>query len=285
MGNLLYGGAIHIREQAKIDAARITQKPGNERRAKEAELQRFNQTLGNKKLLEAAGNNIGTVTENTARALDAATMGSFSQRIAAAEELGASSAMAAAAGLGGSSVEAYNETLRLSHAMQEEQADRQVRSQVIAAGQERGQILTDAVASMDRSVYSANIDYTKYVDHKKQSGLGSLISVGLGAVVGAFAGPQAGLAVAQAGMGFSDASAAANSGNFDQASSSLMGGITSAVSSVGRSRTAGEKVWGSARSKAASVKIPDVSGLTRTYDSPFDVPLISRPSYGGFNIM
>lgn len=264
MGAILYGGAIHIREQAKIDAARITQKSGNERRGAESELQRFSASLGNQRLLDAAGKNVNAITENIGRNLDAATFGDFMGRVAAAEELGAHTAMAAAAGVGGSSVEIYNETVRLSRAMQDEQSDRAVRSDLINASTARGDTMTEAVASMDNNVYRADLDFKQYVDHKKPSTLGNIFSLGLAAAATYFGGPQAGMAV----IGLREGKIAADNGDYASANQSVMGALGNAVGGFKTFRAGagegqvgkpwGDQLWSSARDKMSSVRFDGV---------------------------
>jgi hypothetical protein len=189
MGNLLYGDAQYIRAKAKVDAARITQKSGNERRGAETALQQFSSSLANKRAMDAAGKNIGAITENISRSLDSATFGSFQQRIAAAEQAGAASAMAGAAGVGGSTVEAYNETMRLSDAMAKEQQDRATNSALIGQTAQIGETLEGAVAGMDNNIYRASLDYTQYVDPVKQSTFAKIATLGVAAAATVFGGP------------------------------------------------------------------------------------------------
>lgn len=130
---MLYSDAIHIREQAKIDAARITQKGRNERAAAESDLARWTQSLSNQRRMKAAGETSKKITENIGRNLDAATTGSFMGRLAASEELGANLVQAAAAGVGGSTIEVYNSTMKLNRLMQEENSDRAVNTDLLEA--------------------------------------------------------------------------------------------------------------------------------------------------------
>lgn len=228
MGSILYGTAIHIREQAKIDAARITRASGNEKRGALSALSSFSASLSNQRAMDAAGTNINNITENIGRNLDAAATGTFMSRIQAAEELGAHTAMASAAGVGGSSVELYGDTLRLNQAMQEEGNSRAVNSDNIAAGRSRGYVLSDAVASFDNSRYFADLDYTINVDHKKQSTLSKIFTLGTAAVATYFGGPQAGMAV----IGLNESKQAARNGDFATASSEAMGALRNGMSAA-----------------------------------------------------
>ena len=220
MGELLFGGAIHKREQAAINARRTTRKSGNERRGAEADLARTSSSIGNQRILDAAGTRINNLTETISRNLDAAAAGDFSTRIAAAEELGANVASAAAAGVGGSSVEGFNATLRLQRDIEDESIDRRVASDTLEAARNRGYVLEDAVAALDSNAVFADQDYTIDVDHKKSGFLSKLVTVGAAAAATYFGGPKAGAAV----INLSEAGAAARNGDFASAQSSLITG-------------------------------------------------------------
>ncbi|HEX7820497.1 MAG TPA: hypothetical protein VF463_07740 [Sphingobium sp.] len=276
MGDILYGDAIHIREQAKIDAARTTQKSGNELRGAQTALQQFSASLSNKRAMDAAGKNIGVITENIGRSLDASATGAFSSRIAAAEQAGAAAAMAASAGVGGSSVESYNETSRLSQALADEQRDRQVNSQNIAMSESRGATLTDAVAGMDNNVYRASIDYTQFVDHQKTSTFSKLATLGVAAAATYFGGPQAGMAV----VGMHEAGAAANNGDFASAAGSVMGALGNAAGAAKSYQETGGHYWSAAKQKSGTAaswaEVPALAALPDVWSV--------RPAYGSISV-
>lgn len=219
MGEIVYGSAIHIRKQAEIDAARITQKSGNALRGSQTALQQFSASLGNKRRMDAAGSQINDSAGNSARLQRSLTHGRMQGRIQAAEELGAAAAMAGAAGVGGASVEAYNETVRLHSAMKEAAAERAVGQQEWANGEQRANALKAAVADQDNNVYRANQDYKQYVDHKAMPFLEKIVAVGATVAATVYGGPQAGAAV----MGVFEARQASRNGDFAGASSSLTG--------------------------------------------------------------
>lgn len=133
MGQLIYTSANQIREQSKVDAARITQKSGNELRGAKAALMQFNQSLANQRSMESAGEQHATIVENLARNLDAAARGTISSRISAADEAGAYTAFALASGVGGGTVDSYNETMRLAQASNDEVAARGIETPRTAA--------------------------------------------------------------------------------------------------------------------------------------------------------
>lgn len=281
MGNLFTAGAEHIVAQSQIKANRIMQAGKNELSAAQSELQRFSAALSNKKAMDAAGKNINVTTENISRTLDAATTGRFSARVAAAEELGAMTAMNAAAGVGGSSVEAYNETLRLHAALSEEAGDRATNTQLIAQSAERGAILTDTVSSFDRNVYSADMDYRRWADHKKASIGGSLLAIGAGVAVGFATGnPQLGMSVAQAGLSATQGIDAAKNADFGTANQHFTSAIKSTVQAASS--------WQRAGSIKAETRIPDAPRYDSNYsfgssdpmDLRFNPDPFARRSFG-----
>lgn len=228
MGQLLFAGSIHAVEQAKIDAARITQKSGNERRGAETALQQFSAALSTTRMLDAAGSQINDITANAAHLNDAATTGRMQTRIQAAEAMGALAAQAGAAGVAGASVDTYNETMRLTSAIKEQALEKSLASQQWSLGQQAGNTLKGAVASIDNNVYRANLDYKQYVDHKKPSLLSRI--VGGVATIGAtvLGGPQAGMAT----LGLFEAGWAANNGDYGGASQNLMGAFQNGMGAM-----------------------------------------------------
>ena len=95
---VLTSEATHTREQAKIDAARVTQKARNELLGAQATQNAWVQSYSNQRRVKAAGKQADEITANIGRNLDAATYGRLGERLAASEELGANMASAAAAG-------------------------------------------------------------------------------------------------------------------------------------------------------------------------------------------
>jgi hypothetical protein len=189
--------------------------------------------------MEAAGDQIGKVAGNISRNIDAKTNNDIQGQIALAEEMGASSTMAAAAGVGGSTMEAYNSTVRLRAAMGKEQGDRAFNADLYAANQDKGNILVDAVAGLDNNQYRANLDYREFVKPHKQSTFSKIAEVGLAAAATYFGGPQAGQAV----IGMFDSANAAQNGDFAGAASSFDGAVASGFSAFKDTRKMGGNYW------------------------------------------
>lgn len=245
MGQLLFDGARHITAQANIDAKRITTASGNKKRGAIASEQATVQSIGNQRKLDAGGRDVNNITENVGRNLDAATYGKLGARVQAAEQLGASVAEAAAAGVGGSSIDAYNQTMKLHDDMAEEQGDRQVNTQVLAAGHARGDAITNAVASFGNTVQAPDLDFTQYVDDHKMSTLTKVVGLGAAAAATYFGGPSAGMAV----MNVVGANQQAQNGDYAGAAKSIGSALSEGVAgfktySAGADDTHSGEAWG-----------------------------------------
>lgn len=263
MGQMLYADAIHIREQAKIDAARITTKSGNERRGAESALQNFSASLANQRSMRAAGEAHNDIVANFAKRAEAASVGPMRLRLAAAEEIGANMVTAAAAGTGGGSVELYNDAVRLTTAMKEESFDRANGYDAHAAGQQAGNTLVTSVAGIDNNVYRVNLDYTQYVDHKKPSFIERMVGIAGTVAATVYGGPQAGAAV----MGVFEARQAARNGDFANANSSLLGSFQNGI---GAARTMQATKGGPTRATAPNGSGSDPAAEVRTGANPFN---------------
>lgn len=244
MGSLLYGQASAIVKQGQVDAKRITTKSGNERRVAETDLQLFSQALGNRKIMEAAGKNINAYGENIAKNLEGLTMGRFQDQLASSEELGAVTAMASAAGVGGSSIDAYAATLDTMNGLRREQADRQADRDIYGALKARGELLTSATDSFDQNIYRADLDVSQYMDVKKPSFLSGALTLGLTTAATYFGGPQAG----QAALSFRESQQAASQGDFAQAAASMNSAVFSGIGAYKTYRQTGGNLWSSSKS-------------------------------------
>lgn len=242
---ILNSDAEHIRTQSQIDAARKTQKSGNERRGVEANVSNQLRLIGNRRIMDATGDEVAAITENIGRNLDAATSGTFQSRIAAAEQMGAIAAGASAAGVGGSSVDLYKSTLALGQAMKEEAAGRAINSDKYAAGRAVEDTYTNGVNALDNTQAIANLDFTQYVDHKKMSYLTKHFAFVAAATATYFGGPQAGNAVldaVQANQDFKNGDFASGERRMDSAVQGGLQGYKN-FTSLGGNGKAGE-AWG-----------------------------------------
>jgi len=247
---ILTSDAVHIREQAKIDAARVTQAARNELKAAQASQNSWVQSYSNQRRVKAAARQADEIAANIGRNLDAATYGRIGERLAVSEELGANIAAAAAAGVGGSVVDTFNSTISLSAAMAEEQGNRAIATDLFAATASRGAVLDDAYSGMDQQTFNAGLDYSQFVDHQKMSTAQKLFTISNAAAATYFGGPQAGKAVFDA----SAAIYAAENGDFDGASMKAASAFQGAVIGAKRysdagGETYGGRLWDSVRSR------------------------------------
>lgn len=245
IGQLVFGAGAYKVQKAQVTANRLVQKANNEKAAAESELQRFSAGLANRRRMDAAGENIANLEGHIARNIDAKAAGDIQTQLALAEELGSSATMAAAAGVGGSSVDVYNNTVKLRAAMQQEQGDRAFAADIYAANHDKGAMLYDAVAGLDNNQYRANLDYRRWADPHKQSTLSKIAEVGLTAAATYFGGPQAGSAV----MGMFDAGNMAANGDFAGAANAFNGAVKSGISAYQTTRSmGGDNFWSKAGS-------------------------------------
>lgn len=245
-------------------AKRVLQAARNERAAADSDVAKWSQSIGNNKVLDATGRQINNISEEIALNLDKATTGRAFDRLAYSGALGASIAGAAAAGVGGGSVEAHNTAMRMQQNFKEAAEDRAIQRNTYLAGQAKGNALRagvdslkndlfiadmdreDLVAAVDTSaifdnqdftaiqdqqdytVYSPDLDYTVYMDHKKMSGFQQVATFVGAAAATWFAGPLAGMAVVNGSMALNDMQngdmASAQRG-FDSAAQGISGGF------------------------------------------------------------
>lgn len=93
---------------------------GNAQAHAEGGLARWTQSLNNQRIMAAGGAGLGAMVTNFARQRDAMVRGSFSDGIAAAEQVGMARAAQASSGVQGSVVDTINGTMALRRAMAEQ---------------------------------------------------------------------------------------------------------------------------------------------------------------------
>lgn len=190
---LLTSKTTHKVEQAKIDGKRMMQKGQNELAAATTSLANFQQSLGNKKKMDAAGKSFNAQQQNLQSMLDQAATGTFQQRMQTAAEAGSAMVAASAAGVGGSSVELYRRTLALNSAINEQASTAAVDKGVIYAKDEMSSTIADTLTSLNNETFNTSLDYSTVIDHVEQKNVvGSFIAAGVATY---FGGPQAGQAV------------------------------------------------------------------------------------------
>lgn len=225
--------------------------------------------------MDAAGKNMANLEGNIARNIDAKANGDIQQQIALAEELGRSATMAGAAGVGGSSVDVFNNTVRLRAAMNQDQNDRAFHADKYAAEQDHGNMLYEAVAGLDNNQYRANLDNRRWADPHKQSTLSKIAEVGLTAAATYFGGPQAGQAV----MSMFDAGEQAANGDFAGAASTFDQGVAGGVSAFQTTRSMGGNTFWS----KPNTGVPQIGGSDINVSSRNGFWGSTRNSFNGYS--
>ncbi|ATI16344.1 internal virion protein [Caulobacter phage Lullwater] len=145
------------------DAQRSLRDARNEAAGARSSLALWSHSLGNQRKLEVAGDKVNSLTENILRQADDASFGRIKDRVRTAELLGASTAMAAWAGVGGSTIEQFNSAMELGDALSQERADRAVETMKYQGAQQKGATIKDTIASLGYETFNAELDYNQYL--------------------------------------------------------------------------------------------------------------------------
>lgn len=179
-----------------------TQRANNAAQAAGAALQNFQITEGNRRNMEAAGIQYNDAMENINRALSKTTSGNLNVQLQAANAKGQLQAQAAAAGIGGTSIDLMDDLTDLQEQSILQENKDTAKSMAYSAGKQAGQVIDNAVQSFNNSQAFGNFNYTTYAKPVEQKNkLGTLIA---GAVATYYGGPQAGAAVIDTVQGFNN---------------------------------------------------------------------------------
>lgn len=223
VNTILQANNIHRIKQAEYEGANEVQVASNKLEAAKASLAEFSRSLGNSLRIEAAGKEFNEGVSDLAAALEGRTTNQLNSSLAAAERIGALSAQAAAAGVGGSSVALLNDTIELQRNI-EQDLQRQATSRLAAKGSRaNAQIMNNAYNQIDLSRALGSFDYTvRIAPQKMKNRLGKAIGV---AVATYFGGPMAG----QAAADFAVSEWQAGNADFQGMSRSLDSGFQHAI--------------------------------------------------------
>lgn len=194
VNTILQANNITRIKKAEYDAAVMTQKSSNKLEAAKQTLSDFSRSLANANRMEAAGKEYNEAVNTVAETLEARGVGRINSSLAAADKLGALAAGAAFSGVGGSSVQLLDDTVRLQRNVEQQLQDTETARIASAGARSAAQVIDNAASSSDMSRTFGNFNYTRYIEPKRMKRrLGKLIGV---AVASYFGGPQAGEAVA-----------------------------------------------------------------------------------------
>jgi len=206
---------------AKVAAAKNNlQDAKNATSAAVATSQRVQQSIGNRRALDAAGSQYTVMQENLSRTIDASTVGTAMGQLRYSQQAGAVAAQAAAAGVGGSSVERMSNTVATQAAQSKALADRQESSVAIDTQSAAAGAIASAYHGMNNQFIAANMDFT-YNGKTSYSPLGDLAKLGVAAGLAAAGAPQLANTVLQVGTAQNNAASGDASGAAKAISSGL----------------------------------------------------------------
>lgn len=153
-----------VKAQRVIDAANaraqnLLREGENEKRAAFNALANYTKSINNQRAMRAGGEQITAMSENFNRLLDASTKGALQSQVANAEELGRLSAQAAWSGVGGSTNEMIERTLRLRQAAQEHERTTAMGQRSYEFGKQRAQATRNLAEGLDYRYELAGMDY------------------------------------------------------------------------------------------------------------------------------
>lgn len=147
--------------KANAEAANTVRKAQNQQRASGLSLAATMRSITDQRILGAAGDATNNAAEFTARTHAVWTRGNVEQGLRDMEQFGAVTARAAAAGVGGASVNAVSYSMRLQQArLAERRAEKQDETDYEFIKQRSG-IMPAAMSRMDLSPLAANFDYSQ----------------------------------------------------------------------------------------------------------------------------
>jgi hypothetical protein len=167
--------------KANADAANMVREGQNKQRAANSSLAATIRSMANNALLTAGGAATNSASESLARTQEAWTRGNFEQGLRGVEELGAWTARAAAAGVGGSSVQQVSYSMTLKQArMSERQQERQDEGTYDAIVARAG-IMPAYSSRSDFSPNNVGLDYSRNqaADGAGGTGLLAMLTEGL----------------------------------------------------------------------------------------------------------
>lgn len=123
-----------LTDESNVRVANINRLANNKLAAAQGSLNRYMQSRQNQVHLKNTGKALETTQTNIIRLNEAATAGSASRRIAAAEESGAIAARVGAMGIGGSTVSMLNATAKLRQDIASSMANTQTKQQTYDLG-------------------------------------------------------------------------------------------------------------------------------------------------------
>lgn len=160
LGRMLTSSAQATVASANAEAQNLVRQAQNQERAARTGLAATVRSINNARRLRAAGDAQRAVTENIIRTQQDFLANNLEAGVRDLEEVGAATARAAAAGVGGGSVRALGETILARQARLAQITEEQYQTETYDMRLARAGIMQDAAAGMDISTDSAGLDYS-----------------------------------------------------------------------------------------------------------------------------
>lgn len=148
---------------AKVASTNATRLAQNAIVAANASAANNQRSIGNMQRVTAVGAKADTLTTNMVRSAQAMVAGSIDSRIRASEQLGALTAQASAAGIGGGSVGAVRSALNIQDSRQRAATDDKNKDSTYDGLVQRAGLQNQALQSLDLNQTLANINYAQDV--------------------------------------------------------------------------------------------------------------------------
>lgn len=166
-------GEVNEAALALMAAETTIQTAKNQAAASGATVTRWEASLRNQQILKQAGDKMNEITDTVLAISSQAATGTIFDRLQAATAMGSLIADASASGVGGSSVAAFNTSMRLAQALKEDAKEREVRGKVTGLARSRYAVFDEAVGSMVDTTVNVNLDYTPPQDRRDLSYIGA----------------------------------------------------------------------------------------------------------------
>lgn len=160
LGQMFSASAGRTVASANAEAQNRVRQAQNQERAARTGLAATVRSINNARRLRAAGDAQRAVTENISRTQQDFLANKLEEGVRNIEEIGAATARAAAAGVGGGSVRALGETILARQARLAQITEEQYQTETYDMRLARAGIMTDAAAGLDISTDSAGLDYS-----------------------------------------------------------------------------------------------------------------------------
>lgn len=154
------GKAQHKYESGRADNKFMQQAAANTLAAANADVDRANQQRQNKQAMKQLERGLEAESFNYGKAVDGLNSNRFDQRMQGASALGTLAASAGAAGVGGASIQALEDTERFRQERADQAMTDQIKDATYASALNRTSIMDNQYNAMDNSLILPGLDYS-----------------------------------------------------------------------------------------------------------------------------